>query len=165
MKRLTTALVTVAAMVVADQAIKLTVQQAMDYHQQIDLLPFFALFLTHNPGIAFSMLSGAGAGPLIALSLGVTAFVTWLWISSPAERWISHWGFALIIGGAIGNLIDRISYGYVIDYFLFHLPGWSFAIFNLADAAITVGAGLVILDELLAWRANRKAEDNESQQN
>ena len=71
---------------------------------------------------------------------------------------IAHFGFALIIGGAMGNLIDRFLYGHVIDYFLFHTPGWSFAIFNLADAAITVGAGLVILDELLQWRAGRKAD-------
>ena len=157
MKTLRTALLTVGLMVVADQAIKITVEQVMDYHERIDLLPFFALFLTHNPGIAFSMLSNAGAGPLIALSLAVTGFVTWLWVSSPADRVVAHWGFALIIGGAVGNLIDRVLYGYVIDYFLFHTPGWSFAIFNLADAAITVGAGLVILDELLAWRASRKS--------
>ena len=158
MKRLSTALVTVGVMVALDQAIKIGVEQVMDYHQRIDLLPFFALFLTHNPGIAFSMLSNAGAGPLIALSLCVSAFVTWLWVSSPPDRVVAHWGFALIIGGAIGNLIDRVLYGYVIDYFLFHTPGWSFAIFNLADAAITVGAGLVILDELLVWRAGRKAD-------
>lgn len=165
MTRLTAAIVTVCVMVAADQAIKLSVQQLMDYHQRIDLLPFFALFLTYNTGIAFSMLAGAGAGPLIALSLTVTAFVTWLWVSSPADRAIAHWGFALIIGGAIGNLIDRVSYGYVIDYFLFHTPGWSFAIFNLADAAITVGAGLVILDEILAWRASRNTNQDQDQKN
>lgn len=158
MKRISTALLTVGAMVAIDQAIKIGVERAMDYHERIDLLPFFALFLTHNPGIAFSMLSGWGAGPLIALSLAVTAFVSWLWVSSPADRIVAHFGFALIIGGAIGNLIDRTLYGYVIDYFLFHTPGWSFAIFNLADAAITVGAGLVIVDEVLLWRKARKAD-------
>ncbi|WP_306117328.1 MULTISPECIES: signal peptidase II [unclassified Roseitalea] len=158
MKRLSTAVVTVTALVAADQAIKIGIEQVMDYHQRIDLLPFFALFLTHNPGIAFSMLSGAGPLPLIGLSLAVSAFVTWLWASSPPERRLAHIGFALIIGGAIGNLIDRVLYGYVIDYFLFHTPGWSFAIFNLADAAITIGAGLVILDEVLAWQAARKSE-------
>lgn len=158
MKRLSVAIVTVGAMVALDQAIKITVERVMDYQERIALLPFFDLFLTYNPGIAFSMLSDWGPGPLIALSLAVSAFVTWLWASSPPERVISHFGFALIIGGAIGNLIDRVLYGHVIDYFLFHTPGWSFAIFNLADAAITVGAGLVILDELLQWRAGRKAD-------
>lgn len=157
MKRLSTAIVTIGVMVVFDQAIKLGVQQVMDYQERIDLLPFFALFLTHNPGIAFSMLSNVGPVPLIVLSLAVCAFVSWLWVSSPPEQKLAHVGFALIIGGAIGNLIDRVAYGYVIDYFLFHTPGWSFAIFNLADAAITVGAGLVILDELLLWLKTRRA--------
>lgn len=158
MKRLSVAIVTVGAMVALDQAIKITVERVMDYQERIPLLPFFDLFLTYNPGIAFSMLSDWGPGPLVALGLAVSAFVTWLWASSPPERVIAHFGFALIIGGAIGNLIDRFLYGHVIDYFLFHTPGWSFAIFNLADAAITVGAGLVILDELLQWRAGRKAD-------
>ena len=158
MKRLSTAIATVGAMVALDQAIKFGVERVMDYKDRIALLPFLDLFLTYNPGIAFSMLSGLGAGPLIAISVAVSVFVTWLWVSSPPERVIAHFGFALIIGGAIGNLIDRVLYGYVIDYFLFHTPGWSFAIFNLADAAITVGAGFVIVDELLQWRASRKAD-------
>jgi signal peptidase II len=64
-------------------------------------------------------------------------------------------GFALIVGGAIGNLIDRVTLGYVIDYFLFHTSTWSFAVFNLADAFITVGAGLVVLQEVLDWRRER----------
>ena len=74
-----------------------------------------------------------------------------------ARQQLARFGFALIIGGAIGNLIDRVWHGYVIDYVLFHLPAWnwSFAIFNLADAFITVGAGLVILDEFLEWRRER----------
>ena len=70
-------------------------------------------------------------------------------------------GGSLVIGGALGNLIDRAVFGYVIDYFLFHTPVWSFAVFNLADAAITVGVGLIILDELLAWRRDRAVEKPE----
>ncbi len=61
-------------------------------------------------------------------------------------------GFALIVGGAVGNLIDRAVYGHVIDYILFHTPVWSFAVFNLADAFITVGAVAVLLEEFLGWR-------------
>ena len=71
-----------------------------------------------------------------------------------AQR-LAHLGFALIIGGALGNVIDRVSYGHVIDYVLFHTPVWSFAVFNLADAFITIGAMLVIADELFGW--GRKA--------
>jgi len=158
MKRPATALGVIGVIVAIDQAIKYGVERMMDYQQAIDLLPFFALYRTHNQGIAFSMLWGIGPAVLIAISLGVITFVLWLWRASPAERVISHIGFALVIGGAIGNLIDRALFGYVIDYFLFHTPVWSFAVFNLADAAITVGAGLIILDELLVWRRERTVE-------
>ena len=156
MKRLVTGIAVVTAGVIADQVIKGLVERFMDYQERIELLPFFSLYRTHNTGIAFSMLSGAGPALLAAIAVAVSAFVTWLWVSSPPDRHIAHAGFALIIGGAIGNLIDRVQHGYVVDYFLFHLPQWSFAVFNLADAAITVGAGLVLLDELLAMR--RKPE-------
>jgi signal peptidase II len=64
-------------------------------------------------------------------------------------------GFCLIIGGAIGNLIDRAVYGHVIDYIFFHTPVWSFAVFNLADAFISVGAFVVVLDEFLNWRSEK----------
>ena len=73
---------------------------------------------------------------------------------------IARIGFALIIGGAIGNHHrPRAVYGHVIDYVLFHTPVWSFAVFNLADALITVGAGLVILEELLVWRKARRGAE------
>jgi signal peptidase II len=107
------------------------------------------------------MLWGLGPLPLIIISLFVIGFVLWLWRASPPERWISHIGYGTIIGGAIGNLIDRALHGYVIDYFLFHTPRWSFAVFNFADAAITVGAGCIILDEILTWRRERAVEQND----
>lgn len=159
MKRLLPAATTIGLIVAADRVSKLLVERLMAYQETIDLLPFFALYRTHNQGIAFSMLWGLGALPLIAISLAVIAFVLWLWRSSPAERVVSHVGFALVIGGAIGNLIDRAMFGYVIDYFLFHTSVWSFAVFNLADSAITVGAGLIILDEVLTWRRERAIEN------
>ena len=158
MKRPATALGVIGLIVAIDQACKYVVERTMDYRQTIDLLPFFALYRTHNQGIAFSMLWGLGPQILSAISLGVIAFVLWLWRASPAERLLSHAGYALVIGGALGNLIDRTVHGYVIDYFLFHTPVWSFAVFNLADTAITVGAGLIILDELLALRREHKIE-------
>lgn len=150
----------VAALAVAlDQWIKFLVETELDMHAPVDVLPFLALYRTHNTGIAFSMLSDLGSVGLIAITLGVVAFVAWIATrTDPAQR-AARLGFALIIGGAIGNLIDRVWHGYVIDYVLFHLPAWSFAVFNLADAFITVGAALVILDEFVAWRRGRaKAE-------
>ena len=77
------------------------------------------------------------------LSLAVIAFVLYLAMRSAGDQWLARIGFALIIGGAVGNLIDRAVYGHVIDYILFHTPVWSFAVFNLADAFITVGAVIV----------------------
>jgi signal peptidase II len=138
--------------VVLDQLVKYWVETGMDYHQQIDILPFLALFRTHNEGIAFSMLSSLGDTGLIVMTLLVIGFVLYLWWSSGPEKRIARFGFALIIGGALGNLIDRSQHGYVVDYVLFHTPAWSFAVFNLADAFITVGAGLIILDELFVGR-------------
>lgn len=141
--------------VLIDQGIKYLVESRMFYGQQIDLLPFLALFRTHNEGIAFSMLAWLHDGGLIAITLAVIAFVLYLWWTNASERVFARYGFALVIGGAIGNLIDRVMHGYVVDYVLFHLPTWSFAVFNLADAFITIGAGLIILEEFLGWRRER----------
>lgn len=146
-----------AAIAVAlDQWIKYLVETRLFLHEQVELLPFLSLYRTYNTGVAFSMLSSFGDTGLIVVSLAVICFVLYLASRSEGDQLLARIGFALIIGGAIGNLIDRAAYGHVIDYVLFHTPVWSFAIFNLADAFITVGAGLVLLEELLAWRRQRK---------
>ena len=143
--------------VTSDQYIKFLVESGMDYNQQIDLLPFLALYRTHNEGIAFSMLSWLHDGGLIAMTVAVIGFVSYLWWTTAPERGISRLGFALTIGGALGNLIDRSLLGYVVDYILFHLPNWSFAVFNMADVYITTGAALIILDEIIQWKRARSA--------
>src|SRR5690606_17702909 len=140
-----------------DQVIKYLVETRMGYGEQIDLLPFLALFRVHNEGIAFSLFAELHDAGLIAITLAVIAFVLYLWWTNAPERVFARYGFALVIGGAIGNLIDRSMHGYVVDYVLFHLPSWSFAIFNLADAFITIGAALIILEEFLGWRRERTA--------
>lgn len=142
-------------LVAADQWVKHLVETRMAYHEQIDLLPFFALFRTHNEGVAFSMLEGAGPAGLLALNAAILAFVAWLAWRSHAHQHLAHLGFVMIVAGAFGNMIDRATLGIVVDYFLFHTPVWSFAIFNLADSYITVGAGLVILQEVIDWRRDR----------
>jgi signal peptidase II len=108
-----------------------------------------ALYRTYNLGVAFSMLSGMDGWFIVGMRLIIVAFVLYLWHRTAKDRWLAHLGYALIIAGAIGNLIDRFAYGHVIDYILFHTETWSFAVFNLADSFITVGAGCVILDEML----------------
>lgn len=156
------ALVIVAA-VFLDQLVKLAVVQSLPLHEMVPVLPFLALFHARNEGIAFSMLHGMEGTALAVLAVVVLVFVFWLWRSTQEHRFLAHLGFALIVGGAIGNLIDRVALGYVVDYILFHTPVWSFAIFNLADAFITVGAGLVILDEFVLERRREKraAEEGE----
>jgi signal peptidase II len=155
----TAAIGIVTAAVAIDQIVKYLVETGLDMHTQVDVLPFLALYRTHNTGIAFSMFSDIGSVALIAVTLGVVALVGWIGARTEPSQRLARLGFALIVGGAIGNLIDRVWHGYVIDYVLFHLPGWSFAIFNLADAFITIGAGLVILEEFIAWRRGRQAAD------
>ncbi len=144
-----------AVAVALDQWIKYLVETRLVMHEMVEVLPFLALYRTYNTGIAFSMLSSFGDTGLIVISLAVVAFVLYLAARSSGEQWLARLGFALIIGGAIGNLIDRTVYGHVIDYILFHTPVWSFAVFNLADAFITVGAIAVLLEELLDWRRQR----------
>jgi len=140
------------AVVIVDQWIKYLVENGMGMQQAIELLPFLALYRTHNTGVAFSMFAGSNDWQLIALVVAVTVFILWLaWRSGAHQHW-ARLGFALIVAGAVGNLIERVALGYVVDYVLFHTPGWSFAVFNLADAAITVGAGLIILQEVIDWR-------------
>jgi signal peptidase II len=155
MKRLLPYGAIVLAAAALDQWIKHLVETTLDMHLPVQLLPFLSLYRTHNTGIAFSMLDDFGSVGLIAVTLAVMGLVAFIASrTDPAQR-LARLGFALIIGGALGNLIDRAWLGYVVDYILFHLPSWSFAIFNLADVFITVGAGLVILDEFLVWRRDR----------
>lgn len=145
----------VAASVIADQAVKALVVATMPLGASIELLPFLALFHARNEGIAFSMFAGLHDLGLAVLAAFVLVFVGWLWAKTPPERRWSHLAFAMIVGGAIGNLIDRVRLGYVVDYVFFHTPVWSFAVFNLADALISVGAALVILDEFLFARQGK----------
>jgi signal peptidase II len=141
-----------AAAVALDQWIKFLVETGLALQEKVDLLPFLALYRTYNTGVAFSMFSSFGDTGLIALSFFVIAFVLYLASRTMRRQVPARIGFALIIGGAAGNLIDRVIHGHVIDYILFHTPVWSFAIFNLADAFITVGAVLVVADEFFGWR-------------
>ena len=137
---------------ILDQAVKMAVEAYLPMHEAVAVLPMLALYRTYNYGVAFSMLSGMDGWFIVGLRLVVVAFVIWLWRQTPKARGIAHAGYALIIAGALGNLIDRFLFGYVIDYILFYTETWSFAVFNLADSFITIGAGLVILDEVLMYR-------------
>ena len=138
--------------VAIDYLVKRLVEANFTMHEAVDVLPFLAIFRTENTGIAFSMFAGVDERWLIAVPLAIVVFVFYLAAKTdPAQR-IARVGFCLIIGGAVGNLIDRVMLGHVVDYVLFHVGTWSFAIFNLADAFITIGAALVLLQEIVDWR-------------
>lgn len=140
----------------ADQIIKVLVEKYLPLQEMVPVIPFLALYRTYNLGVAFSMLSGMEGWAIVTMRLLIVAFVVWLWRKTDADRTFAHLGFALIIAGAAGNIFDRFLYGHVVDYILFHTETWSFAVFNLADSFITIGAGCVILDELLQAKAARK---------
>ncbi|NTJ41192.1 signal peptidase II [Agrobacterium larrymoorei] len=138
-----------------DQVVKLLVEDYLPLQEMVPVAPFLALYRTYNFGVAFSMLSDMEGWFIVTMRLVIVGFVIWLWRKTDKDRTFAHLGFALIIAGAAGNIFDRFLYGHVVDYILFHTSTWSFAVFNLADSFITVGAGCVILDEILQARASR----------
>ena len=139
----------IAALIAIDQAVKAVVERSMELGQMIEIIPFLALLRAHNDGVAFSMLGGVSHTTLIIItsliSLGALIYL----LRSPATETGLRIGLAMIIGGAIGNIIDRVQHSYVIDYIYFHTPVWAFAIFNLADVFISLGAVLILVDEIL----------------
>ena len=143
----------------ADQASKSAVSASLRLGEVREVTAFFNLVLAHNRGAAFSFLSDAGGWQrllFIGIAVAATAFIVIMLTRHSGERLFSA-GLALILGGALGNLWDRIALGHVIDFLDFHALGWHFWAFNLADSAITVGAGLLILDSLRSSGAAQKA--------
>jgi signal peptidase II len=151
-------IVLIALLLLADQGSKAFVQANMPYHESVAVLPFLAVHLTYNEGIAFSLFSFLGDKALIAVTVAIMVFVVWLWRQAHVSRVWARVGFTLVFGGALGNLIDRLVHGHVVDFILFHMPEWSFAIFNLADSFITVGAALILFDEFVVLRGGAEEE-------
>lgn len=131
-----------------DQLVKFFVYSYLPLGMEIALIPTLSLLHARNEGIAFSLFSTFGNSLLILLTIIVTLAVFMLWRRSANRCWMQY-GYALIIGGALANLIDRIRFHYVVDYIYFHIGNiFQFAIFNLADTSITIGAILVLVYEL-----------------
>ena len=135
--------------ILLDQGTKLAIDSSMKLYQSIPVLPFFKLTYVHNTGAAFSFLSEAGgwqrwffAGLALAIS-GVIA--VWLARLKQHETLLAV-ALALVLGGAIGNLIDRLAYGYVIDFLDVYYQTWHWPAFNIADSAITLGVVLMLLE-------------------
>ena len=137
-----------------DQLTKLLIvgQYPLGWSQPVT--SFFNLVRVHNTGAAFSFLASAsGWQRWFFTGLGAVAAVLIVWMlrSHPGQK-LFGFALSLILGGAIGNVIDRLMYGHVVDFLDVHWAGWHFPAFNLADSAITVGAGCLLLDEFLRVR-------------
>lgn len=142
----------VALVVIAlDQLTKYLASASLTLHAPVEILPFLNLTLTHNTGAAFSFLSDAsGWQRWLFLSLGVVVsavIVIWLWRLPRHAVWQSL-ALALILGGAVGNVWDRLQLGYVIDFIDVYYQGWHWPAFNLADSSITIGAIMLVIDAL-----------------
>jgi len=136
--------------VVLDQITKYWVSASFDYGEARAVTGFFNLVLTYNKGAAFSFLAAASGwqrGFFIGIALVAIVVISVLLVRYAGEK-LFCLSLALILGGAIGNVIDRIALGYVVDFLDFYLDGWHWPAFNLADSAITAGAVLLVADNL-----------------
>jgi signal peptidase II len=137
--------------IVLDFVTKQMAESYLSYGQPIYVLPVFDLTLLYNKGAAFSFLANAGGWQrwfFTVIAVGVSAGLTvWLMKLKPSEKWLSI-ALALVIGGALGNLYDRIAYGHVIDFIHLHWENNYFPAFNIADSAISIGAAMLLFESL-----------------
>jgi signal peptidase II len=141
------------AVVVLDQIVKAIVRREIALNESITVIPgFFDLTRVHNTGTAFGFMNATDfpfkTVILACVAIGALAALAMYAATLPANQWLARIGLALILGGAAGNLIDRITEGYVVDFVDLYWSGWHFWAFNVADASITVGVALMILDLL-----------------
>lgn len=141
------------AVIIADQATKWIANTQLDYHQPVAVIPYLEWYLSYNPGAAFSFLADAGGWQrwfFTALAI-VISVVLLVWIRNlKAGETLTALALSLILGGAIGNLIDRLLLGYVIDFIQVWLGSYPWPAFNIADSAISVGAVILILSGMLS---------------
>ncbi len=143
-----------AAVVLVDQLTKIEVMQSMQLHESIPIIPnFFNLTYIRNPGAAFGLLAGSSSAFRLVffaftslLALGLLGTIL---MRMPESDWIGQYSIAGILGGAIGNLLDRVRYGEVIDFLDFYVNAYHWPAFNVADAAITVGVVFLVLHYML----------------
>jgi signal peptidase II len=143
-------LVLSAVVVVLDLATKEWVSSVFRYGETREVLPFFNLVLVHNTGAAFSFLAGAGGWQrwfFSVIAVAISGVLVWMLRKPETGRLLSA-ALALVLGGALGNLYDRVTLGYVVDFIQLHAGGYYFPAFNVADSAITAGVVLLIWDSI-----------------
>ena len=141
-----------AVVVALDLYTKSIVSASFQYGEVRPVLPFFNLVLAHNSGAAFSFLAGAGGWQrwfFTVVTIGISIFIVAMLRKHHTDRLMSV-ALALVLGGALGNLYDRLTLGHVVDFVQLHAGGWYFPAFNVADSAITVGMALLIWDSLVS---------------
>ncbi|TAG33197.1 MAG: lipoprotein signal peptidase [Polaromonas sp.] len=141
-------------LLIADQVTKLMILDAYKLGDATYITSFFNIVRVHNSGAAFSFLANAGGWQrwfFTGIGVAAAVFIVWMLKSHPGQKLFSL-ALACILGGAIGNVVDRSLYGYVVDFLDFHYAGWHFPAFNVADSAISIGAVCLIVDELLRMR-------------
>lgn len=145
--------------IVLDQITKVYFNTAFSYGERLNILPFFDFTLLYNRGAAFSFLaSEEGWQRWLFTGLGLVAAAVILWfLRRTPDQPRFRLALTLILGGALGNVIDRVVYGHVVDFLLFYWDNWYYPAFNIADVAITCGAVLLVLDDLLRARSQKKA--------
>ncbi|NBB69005.1 MAG: signal peptidase II [Alphaproteobacteria bacterium] len=148
----------VAAILAVDQASKAAVLRAYSpLTWPWEVTSYFNLVLVWNRGVSFGLMGGNDGDlqrwALVALAVGVAAVLT-VWLARGVDDPLQRWSFRLIVAGAVGNAIDRVVHGAVVDFLDFHYAGWHWPAFNVADSAIVVGAALLVADGL---RPRRKA--------
>jgi signal peptidase II len=147
-------LILALAIIIADQWTKALILASYQYGDQTVITSFFNIVRAHNTGAAFSFLaseSGWQRWLFTGIGVGAAIFIVWMMLRHAGQTMFML-AMALILGGAIGNVVDRTMHGYVVDFLDFHWSGRHFPAFNLADSAISLGAVLLILDELRRMR-------------
>ncbi len=143
------------AVLVADQSTKEAITASLHFHQVVPLLPFFNLTLDHNTGAAFSFLADASGWQrwfFSALAIAISGVLI-IWLRRlHTGALLEPLAIVFVLGGAIGNLLDRVRFGYVVDFIQVHWYAWYFPTFNVADSAITIGAALLIIDSLFSHK-------------
>jgi signal peptidase II len=142
---------------IADQLTKVMILGYYRLGDATQVTSFFNVVRVHNSGAAFSFLASASGWQrwfFTAIGVAAAVFIIWMLRSHPGQRLFSF-ALACILGGAIGNVIDRSMHGYVVDFLDFHYRSWHFPAFNVADSAITIGAVCLVLDELLRVRRSK----------
>ncbi|TMP79314.1 lipoprotein signal peptidase [Pseudoalteromonas phenolica] len=144
-----------------DYITKAVVVANMKLYESIEILPIFNFTYMHNYGAAFSFLSDAGGWQrwfFSSIAVVISVLLTYWLKKLPAKNWILCGAYSMVIGGAIGNLVDRLVHGYVIDFLHFYYQDWHYPAFNVADIAIVCGAGLLLLDAFTGEGADGSQE-------